>query len=243
MNIKDSEEAQENTFLKSTEEIEKFSEAIEDVQIIGNVEISSASLQPNPIGNNSEFIAAIAELTNQLKETNRISQERELVIDRLHRENQQLKQGELQQALLPIFRDLIRFYDDLDATITNYSNNPVIGNEKILRDLSCYKETVVDILYRYGVEPIEAKVGEDFNSKEHKAMATASTFLENQDRKIAQIFRQGFKTETKIIRNVEIEVYRYSAPIVEETVESNEKTIEGQVEEVVETTESETEVK
>jgi molecular chaperone GrpE (heat shock protein) len=172
-------------------------------------------------------------LSDQLKETNRISQERESVIDRLHRENQKLKQGELQQAVLPIFRDLIRLYDDLKSTASKYSDQEGAGNENVVKDLSCYGETVIDILYRYGVEKIEARAGDDFSSKEHKAVAAAPTAEQGQDRKISRIIRDGFSAEAKIIRNVEVEVLRYAAVKTEgaaQDVDNTVKVIEHQPE-------------
>jgi molecular chaperone GrpE (heat shock protein) len=177
--------------------------------------------------------ALLTSLSDQLKETNRISQERESVIDRLHRENQKLKQGELQQAVLPIFRDLIRLYDDLKSTASKYSDRAAAGDENIVKDMSCYGETVIDILYRYGVEKIEARAGDDFNSKEHKAVAAAPTAEQGQDRKISRIIRDGFRAEAKIIRNVEVEVLRYVAPKAEDVARNaaaTEETIEHQPE-------------
>jgi molecular chaperone GrpE (heat shock protein) len=169
----------------------------------------------NNDGVGHEATALLASLSEQLKETNRISQERESVIDRLHRENQKLKQGELQQAVLPIFRDLIRLYDDLKSTASKYSDRAAADGESVVKDLSLYGETVVDILYRYGVEQIEARAGDDFDSKEHKAVAAAPTAEQGQDRKISRIIRDGFRAEARIIRNVEVEVLRYATPKVE----------------------------
>ena len=211
---------------ETADEIKDSSGFNEDSQSIENTEDQEITVQPEVQEVSDKFTDILTDFTRQLSEVNRISQERELIIDRLHKENQQLKQGEFQQALLPIFRDLIRFYDDLNLTISDYSNNSTLTDENFLRDLGCYKETISDILYRYGVEQIEAKVGEDFNSKEHKAIATAPTDLEEEDRNIAKIIRHGFKTDSKIVRNVEVEVYRYAAPPVEQ--------IEGQIEEPVE---------
>lgn len=175
----------------------------------------------------------LASLSDQLQETNRISQERESVIDRLHRENQRLKQGELQQAVLPIFRDLIRLYDDLKSTARKYSDQAAADNENVVKDLSFYGETVIDILYRYGVEKIEVRAGDDFNSKEHKAVAAAPTAEQEQDRKISRIIRDGFRMEARIIRNVEVEVLRYEAPKAEgaaRDVANTEEVIEHQPE-------------
>ena len=184
------------------------------------VEVSQSAIQPITNENEDKLTAFLVDFTAELKETNRLSQERETVIDRLHQENQRLKQGEIQQALLPVFRDLIRLYDDLNATVTKYAGDPAAGDGKLVRDLDCYKETVGDILYRYGVEPVEVKTGEDFNPKEHKAVAVAPAETAQQDRKISKIIRDGFKTETKIIRNAEVEVYRYTAPTTVENLET-----------------------
>lgn len=197
-----------------------------------------AQPQNDEAANNNDGVghavtALLASLSDQLKETNRISQERESVIDRLHRENQKLKQGELQQAVLPIFRDLIRLYDDLKSTASKYSGQAADGNENIVKDLSCYGETVIDILYRYGVEKIEAMADDDFNSKEHKAVAAAPTAEQGRDRKISRIIRDGFRAEAKIIRNVEVEVLRYAAPKAEGSardVPNTEEVIEHQPE-------------
>jgi len=182
------------------------------------VESAQIVTEPTADENEDKWSDILANFTAQLKESNRLSKERESVIDRLHEENQRLKHGEIQQALLPVFRDLIRLYDDLSATISRYTINAT-GDEKIVRDLNCFKETIGDILYRYGVEPVEVEAGSDFNPKEHKAVGVAQTNIASEDRKIWKIIRDGFKTETRIIRNAEVEVYRFSASSVE-TVES-----------------------
>lgn len=159
--------------------------------------------------NNNEnvLVEALANLSNQIREVNRISEERERTINHLHEENQRLKQGEQQQLLLPVFRDLIRLYDDLRTTTANYAKAE--GTEKITRELTCYGETVCDILYRHGVEQIEVSTGAVFDPKAHKAVATVPASEPELDRTIAKVVREGFKTDFRIIRNVEVEVYRH----------------------------------
>lgn len=201
-------------------------------QSSSEAEESTKYVQPQMDRVEDRFVSSIETFSDQLKETNRLSGERERIIDRLHEENQRLKQGELQQALLPVFRDLIRLYDDLKLTVGNYSKQAETDNESVIKDLGCYQESICDILYRYGVEQIEVETGKDFDSKEHKAVATSSTECMEDDRKISKIIRDGFRTETKIIRNVEVEVYRFVSLNVE-AVEQREITsgiIESQTE-------------
>jgi molecular chaperone GrpE (heat shock protein) len=187
----------------------------EGEQTAGAEENASPGVQLRHDEADHQVIALLTWLSGQLEETNRISRERETVIDRLHQENQRLKQGELQLALLPILRDLIRLYDDLKLTAANYAGQAATGSERYVNDLCCYRETVADILYRHGVERIEVAPGEDFNSKEHKAVAAAPAAGQEQDRKISRLVRDGFRMEAKVIRNAEVEVLRYKTPEAE----------------------------
>jgi molecular chaperone GrpE len=150
-------------------------------------------------------------LAGLFEEANRISQDRERIIDRLHSENQQLRLGELQQAMLPLFRDLVRLFDDLQQTGSSYADRSEVRGEDVAKDFQCYRDSVADILYRYGVERYTAAEGVTFNSKEHKALGSVPTSEPSKDRTIARSIRDGFRNETRIIRILEAEVYRFTA--------------------------------
>ncbi len=145
-----------------------------------------------------------------LEESNRLSQERERIIDRLHQENQQLRQGELQQAMLPIMRDLVRLYDDLSQSARGYASRAETTPQDAARDFDCFAEMVTDILYRQGVERYGAREGDAFNSKEHRALGAVQTPEQERDRTVARIVRDGFRSESRVIRILEAEVYRYA---------------------------------
>ena len=146
-------------------------------------------------------------MSQWLNESNRIATERERIVDRLHQENQQLRSGELQQAMLPLFRDLIRLHDDLRQTGQRHERQ---DSAEAGRDFQAYSEAAADILYRYGVERYEAAEGTAFNPKEHRALAAIPTPDASLDRMIAKVIRLGFKTEARVIRLLEVEVYRVS---------------------------------
>lgn len=156
----------------------------------------------------SQINARFDELGEWLNESNRIATERERIIDRLHQENQQLKSGELQQAMLPVFRDLIRLHDDLHQTAQRYAEQ---NNAEAARDFHSYSEAAADILYRYGVERYDAAAGTAFNPKEQRALAAIPTTDESLDRVIAKIVRSGFRSESRNIRLLEVEVFRATA--------------------------------
>jgi molecular chaperone GrpE (heat shock protein) len=156
----------------------------------------------------SKIAGRLDELGGCLDEANRISRERERIIDRLHQENQQLRGGELQQAMTPVYRDLIRLHDDLLQTSRRYLAQSAASDDEAARDFQSYSDAVMDVLYRYGVERYEAAEGAPFNPKEHRAVAAIPTTDGNLDRAIAKVIRFGFRTETRIVRLLEAEVYR-----------------------------------
>ena len=152
----------------------------------------------------------VEQLAGLLEEANDLSRERERIIDRLHQENQQLRVGEISQAVAPLFRDLIRLYDDLKQTGKRYEERADAKVEEVSGDFKSFCEAVEDVLYRHGVERYEVPEGSPFNSKEQKALGVVATQTEQFDRAIARVVRAGFRTDTKIIRILEAEVFRFT---------------------------------
>ena len=157
----------------------------------------------------TEINERIETLTQSLEEANRLSMDRERIIDRLHQENQSLRQGELQQALLPVLRDSIRLFDDLKQTALNYAERENLVPANVARDFECFAQTVSDILYRHGVESYNAAEGDPFNSKEHRVLGVVQTPVKEKDRTIARTIREGFRGNVTTVRLLEAEVYRY----------------------------------
>ncbi len=162
-----------------------------------------------PLGEFERLATCVRELTEQVEEANRLGQDRERVVDRLHQENQQLRVGELQQALAPVLRDLIRLSDDLQRTAAAYATRAEPLAPEVVRDLECYRDTVLDILYRQGVEPYDAPAETAFDPKLHRALGSVATSTPGQDRSIARVVRVGFRREARVIRSLEAEVYRF----------------------------------
>lgn len=157
---------------------------------------------PDPV------LLRLDELTRAIEEGNRISQDRERVVDRLHEENQRLRAGELAQMLAPIFRDLVRLYDDLERTARAYEARGDAVTTDAARDVASYRDAVLDLLYRHGVEPYDAPEGTPFAASEHRALKPIPTSDPAKDRTIARVIRRGFRTDARIVRALEAEVYR-----------------------------------
>ncbi|HEU4710269.1 MAG TPA: nucleotide exchange factor GrpE [Pyrinomonadaceae bacterium] len=174
------------------------------------------SVEPEPAAETSGEHVSLTVLNERietlaalLEETNRLSNERERIIDRLHQENQSLKQGELQQALLPVLRDSIRLFDDLNKTAKNYATRENLVPANVAHDFQCFADTVSDILYRHGVDRYTAGEGDAFNSKEHRVLGVVQTSEKEKDRTIARTIHEGFRSNLAIVRLLEAEVYKY----------------------------------
>lgn len=151
----------------------------------------------------------VAELATALDESNRLALDRERVVDRLHEENQRLRAGETQQALTPVLRDLVRLFDDLHRSATDYANLTETTPAAAARDLACFRDVVADILYRYGIERYDIEPGSPFDTRVHRAISVVVTDDQTRDRTIARVIRPGFQGETRVLRLLEAEVYRF----------------------------------
>lgn len=152
--------------------------------------------------------ARIDALTAAVSELTRIGKDRERVIDRLHEENQKLRAGEIQQALAPVIRDLIRLYDDLAGMAESCSNSADDGRRAMAKDWEIFSDTVLDMLYRQGVERFKADAGTAFNAREHNGKGFITSDDKNLDNTIARMVRYGFQGAAGIVRHAQVEVYR-----------------------------------
>ncbi|MBI5169532.1 MAG: nucleotide exchange factor GrpE [Candidatus Eisenbacteria bacterium] len=151
------------------------------------------------------LVARLDDIGAQLRETNRIAEHRERSVDRLHDEVVSLRGGELIQAMMPVLRDLVRLYDDLDQVAARYAER----GESAARDFGLFRDTVQDVLYRQGVEPYTAAPGDPFDARLHRAYKVVPTVDPSLDRKIARVLRIGFRSELKPVRMLEVDVHRH----------------------------------
>ena len=181
----------------------------------GNLEIATPAAEAGEA--DSARGSELAELLRAVEESNRISAERERVIDRLYEENQRLRAGESQQALMPVLRDLMRLFDDFQKTVSAYSGRTSLDATEVLREWEYYHDSTLDILFRQGVEPCLASENSTFDPKEHRACGTVTTPDKSRDRTIARIVRVGFRNEARVLRTADVEVYRATGTEPEST--------------------------
>ncbi len=132
---------------------------------------------------------------------------REKVVDRLHSELQEYKQGLLLGILRPVFVDLIQLHDDMGKMIA--ASGEVEGESgRLLGLIAGFQQGVEDILYRQGVEPF-TEPGDAFDPRRQRALSTVSTDDPALNKSVAARLRKGFQTGEKVVRPEMVTVYSF----------------------------------
>ena len=144
----------------------------------------------------------------QLTEFHRRSAHRESVIDRLHVENQQLRDGIGRSFLEPVVADLIRLYDQLDREVRRLD---AAGQDRQL--MWSFAEDVAQILDRCGIEIFSAEPGDPFERDRHRPLGVVICDELDRHNTVADVAGVGFyERETRVIRRrVQARFYQYVA--------------------------------
>ncbi len=154
----------------------------------------------------SESISSKLEsLKSQFDREVRAEAAREKILDRLHAELQEYKNGLLLGIMRPVFVDLIQLHDDIGKMIdaTTPSDGEVSRLIKVMRG---FQQGVIDILYRQGVEPYQVE-GDVFDPRRQRAIATLTIEDAELNKRVAARHRPGFLADHKVIRPEVVTVY------------------------------------
>ena len=163
---------------------------------------SSPTTVPNTLTEVSERLSAFAA---EIRALNDLAHAREESITRLHDEVQQLRRGELTQAVAPLIRDLIHLHDQLAAAVAARES---AGNNADVKDLVYFRDEVIEILARYDVELFVFDTGDAFDPSAQRAVSAVPIDDASLDRRIAVTRRPGFRSGSRIVRFADVDVYR-----------------------------------
>lgn len=149
----------------------------------------------------------LGKVEDQLAEFHQRSAHRELVIDRLHEENQQLRGGMSKAILEPVVADLIRLYDQVDREARRLRAS---GQDERL--LWSFADDIAQILDRCGVEIYSAEPGDPFDRDRHRPLAVVPCLDESRHNTVAEVTAAGFaERETgRVRRPVQARFYQYA---------------------------------
>ena len=135
---------------------------------------------------------------------------REKVVDRLHAELQEYKQGLIFGILRPVFVDLIQLHDDIGKLAAGPAPDGEAHPDvrRLLGVVLGYQQAVEDILSRQGVETF-TEPGDTFDPRRQRAFSTVATPDPALSKKVAARVRPGFQSGDKVIRPEVVTVYAH----------------------------------
>jgi molecular chaperone GrpE (heat shock protein) len=157
-----------------------------------------------PLG---DLAGRLGRVEDQLAGFHRRAAHREAVIDRLHEENQRLREGIGRAFLEPVITDLIRLHDQLSREVRRLEAS---GEDPRL--FWSFAEDVAQILDRCGVAAFSAEPGEKFERGRHRALAVVACDDETRHNTVAEVVAVGFANRDtgRIRRPVHARVFQYA---------------------------------
>lgn len=151
-----------------------------------------------------ELTQRLDELQKALVRTTALQEHHAAMVQKLHAENQSLRQGELTQAMKPFILDVARLHDDVERVIRS------AGDE--LAKAAPIPEFILDVLDRHGVTQVRPSAGDPFDPKVHQGLKVASTSDESLDGRVQSVIRPGFIRDGEhLVRPAQVVVFRYAA--------------------------------
>jgi molecular chaperone GrpE len=207
----------------------------EAVREAGGPERLPGEPEPDPVLEAVERVARIgerverklADLEGRFDREVRAEATREKVVDRLHSELQEYKQGLLLSAMRPVFVDLIQLHDDIGkvAAAPGEGEGAAEGEgenateseaaavaRRYVALLKGFQQGIEDVLYRQGVEPFQTE-GDAFDPRQQRAIATAPTEDPALNKTVAARHRKGFRAGDRVIRPEVVSVYALKRPV------------------------------
>jgi len=152
----------------------------------------------------------IDQLSVEFQSKLKYDKHRESIIDNLHAELQQHKNGLMEKLLRPIFMDIIELIDDnrslvKDMALNNEDENP----KKLKRFFGAVSEDLEDLLYKHGVEAMEVMTNNVFNPSVQRVIKTINTEEKQLDKRVAEKLKSGYKWEGRLLRHQIVSVWQF----------------------------------
>jgi molecular chaperone GrpE (heat shock protein) len=132
------------------------------------------------------------------------------VIDRLHAENERLRNAESQRGLQPALRELVKLADDWRSRAASLREQPGADPVRLCDEIV---EDVTLVLDRQGVEEFRAEEGAAFDRHEQRVIRTRPVDDPALDGKIAEVRRPGYRADTRVVRFAEVDVFKFTPPV------------------------------
>ncbi|MFP4158788.1 MAG: nucleotide exchange factor GrpE [Desulfobacterales bacterium] len=165
----------------------------------------------------AQMQALLGEFETKLK----YDEHKNRIIDGLHQELQQYREGLIKKHLHSMITDAIKIIDDIRKLKAHYENEP--PTEQTMPSLLSFLEDIAsdieDLFSWQGVTPFTCGT-EDFDNTRQRVIKKIETSDPDMDKKIAGTMRPGYEWEGKVLRPEMVAVYVYADAAEEGTIRS-----------------------
>lgn len=152
----------------------------------------------------------ISDLSIQFESKIKYDKHKDEIIDKLHSENQALKNDLYKKLILPLVNELIYLIDDYSTLFKKHSESDIsdIDSPKLLKQFGSISEDLEDVLYKSGINVYSVE-GDRFDASKQKVIKTISTDDSQKDKTVFERLKKGFELEGKIIRMEHVSCYKF----------------------------------
>jgi molecular chaperone GrpE len=156
-----------------------------------------------------EIGSALAELTRVVHRDSERAAHREAIIDRLHEDNQLLRQGELQAMYEPVRTALYRLHDMTRRESERWAAPRPPDPVHIAPLLAAVADEIAEVLARSGVERFTVEPGDLYDGARHRPVATEPVDRPELDGTVVSARTDGFTRCERVVRRAEVVVARF----------------------------------
>ncbi|GCE31241.1 hypothetical protein KDA_67250 [Dictyobacter alpinus] len=177
---------------------------------IPTAEDKSAVLIEQTFQNMQQLLMTMQGLKQDFETKVKYDESKERMIDTLHSELQNYREGLHFKILRPLFIDLISLYDDINHIMETMQRDFSGLDATIIANIKSFAESVEEMLSNNGVETFQMEE-ETFVSTKQRTLRAIPTPDASLDKHIARRLRKGFLYENRVLRPEMVETYRYVA--------------------------------
>lgn len=155
--------------------------------------------------------SALARLTTVIEREHERATHREAIIDRLHEDNQTLRQGELAKMFDPVRNALYRLHDLTRREAERWAEPRPPDPAHIAPLLAALTDELAEALARTGVERFVVKPGDPFDPARHRPVGTLRVADPALEGTVATVHTDGFEQGERVARRADVIVAK-SAP-------------------------------
>ena len=182
---------------------------------IPEVEIEDPSNASNDDNTGMDHLMTKMEkLSTAFEQKIRYDQHKDEMINKLHSELQGYKEDLVLQLLRPVITDIVLIIENHKRWVQGLYQRHEAGSleiEKLLQQIKELPAEWSEVLNRQAVESFTSELDASFNGKTQKVLKTIAIDDATKDRTIARLISPGYRWRDKILRQEQVEVFKYNS--------------------------------